>query len=174
MGIADAATLEALEIELTTARADELLPNGRLDCAHYRAIHHHLFQDIYDWAGETRTVRISKGTSHFCYPEYIDGELARLFGQLAAAGYLGSMSAEAFAVEAASFLATLNSIHPFREGNGRTQLAFLLLLADQAGHTIDLTRTTPDLILQAMIASFHGDETKLGALILSCIIGEKE
>ena len=73
--IRDAVVLEQLELELTIARADEPLPHGALDRAHYCAIHRHFFQDIYPWAGQVRTVRISKGSSHFCYPEYIEAQL---------------------------------------------------------------------------------------------------
>ncbi|WP_409035302.1 Fic family protein [Phenylobacterium sp.] len=66
-----------------------------------------------------------------------------------------------FSSEAATFVATLNAIHPFREGNGRTQLTFLALLADRAGHPLDLDRLEPDQFLAAMIASFGGNTQDL-------------
>ncbi|WP_441239339.1 Fic family protein [Bradyrhizobium sp. 930_D9_N1_4] len=47
---------------------------------HYRAIHRHLFQNVYDWSGNIRTVRILKGGSMFCYPERIDREMSKLSG----------------------------------------------------------------------------------------------
>jgi fido (protein-threonine AMPylation protein) len=56
---------------MAAQRADEPLPSGRLSVRHYRAIHHHLFQDVYEWAGDFGTVRISKDGSMFCYPDYI-------------------------------------------------------------------------------------------------------
>jgi cell filamentation protein len=49
--------------------------------------------------------------------------------------------------------------------NGRTQLSFFLLLADQAGYAIDLEKLNPDAFLQAMITSFDGDEAPLAAVI---------
>jgi cell filamentation protein len=55
----------------------------------------------------------------------------------------------------------LNAIHAFREGNGRTQLSFFSLLADRAGHPVDLEKLDPGAMLNAMIASFDGDETEL-------------
>ena len=55
----------------TAQRAEEPLPSGRLSIRHYQAIHHHLFQDVYGWAGKFRTVRLSKDESAFCYPENI-------------------------------------------------------------------------------------------------------
>jgi cell filamentation protein len=53
--------LDKFEAEISSARAQEPLPAGDLDFEHYRAIHHHLFQDVYEWAGQIRTVCISKG-----------------------------------------------------------------------------------------------------------------
>jgi cell filamentation protein len=58
-------------------------------------------------------------------------------------------------------VATLNAIHAFRGGNGRTQTTFLALLADRAGHPLDLARLKPRALLNAMIASFRGDERLL-------------
>ena len=70
-----------------------------------------------------------------------------------------------FAEKAAHFLAELNAIHAFREGNGRTQLTFFALLADRAGQTLDLEKLDPDAMLHAMIASFDGDESELATVI---------
>ena len=72
---------------------------------------------------------------------------------------------EAFVSAAAKFLGELNAIHPFREGNGRTQLAFLYLLSDRAGHPLDLERVREDTVLEAMIESFHGRYAKLNEVI---------
>ena len=169
--IQNEATLEALETELTSARAEEALPEGSLDASHFMAVHHHLFQDIYDWAGELRTIRIAKQDSHFCYPEYIDNELGKLFTKLAADNYLCDLSPQDFAAKAAAFLATLNIIHAFREGNGRTQLSFLVLIADNAGHAMNLAALDPDAMLQAMIQSFFGNEAPLAQILASIIDG---
>ena len=65
----------------------------------------------------------------------------------------------------AHFLAELNAIYSFREGNGRTQLMFFALLADRAGHPVDLEKLDPEAMLSAMIASFDGDTTELTAVI---------
>ena len=59
------------------------------------------------------------------------------------------------------FLATLNAIHPLREGNGRTQLTFLALLAHRARHPLDLDLLEPEQFLAAMVASFRGDTVDL-------------
>jgi cell filamentation protein, protein adenylyltransferase len=68
-------------------------------------------------------VRISKGGSTFCYPESIDREAKKLFKQLAEAKHYKGLSSENFAQKAAHFLAELNAIHPFREGNAAASSA---------------------------------------------------
>lgn len=141
------AELDAFEAEITAQRAEEPLPSGRLGYAHYRAIHKHLFQDVFAWAGKIRNVRISKGGSMFCYPESIDREMSKLFGSLVAQKHFNGTTAKDFAAKAAHFLAELNAIHPFREGNGRTQLIFLTLLAEMSGHPLDIDRLDPDVAM---------------------------
>jgi fido (protein-threonine AMPylation protein) len=80
------------------------------------------------------------------------------FTGLGSDNFLAGLSNEDFARKAATFLATLNAIHMFRDGNGRAQLAFMALLADAAGHPLHLDRLEPEMFLRAMIRSFHGDE----------------
>lgn len=161
--------LDSFEAEITAQRAEEALPAGRLTYSHYRAIHRHLFQDVYDWAGRIRTVRISKGGSTFCFPESIHREMSKLFRMLADKRHFRNTTANEFAEKAAHFLAELNAIHPFREGNGRTQLTFLLLLAETAGHPLAMDRLDPDEIMQAMIESFGGSENLLARVLRSLL-----
>jgi cell filamentation protein len=165
LDLRDQAELDDFEAEITNARAGEPLPEGNLDFAHFCAVHHHLFQDVFDWAGIPRTVRISKQGSAFCFPEHIYTQASKLFADLKTKNYLEKLSAKEFAENAAHFLAELNAIHVSREGNGRTQLTFFALLADRAGQTLDLEKLDPDAMLHAMIASFEGDESELTAII---------
>jgi cell filamentation protein len=160
-GIKDAASLEAFELEMSTLRAEESLPDGNFSPAHYRKVHRHLFQDVYSWAGRSRTVRTSKGGNPFCYPEYIDSAMNQLFKNLASGPFTGGASADEFITAAADFLAELNAIHPFRDGNGRAQLSFLYLLAARAGHALALDKIERETFLPAMIASFSGDTRAL-------------
>lgn len=157
--------LDAFEAASTMQRADEPLPNGRLSVRHYQAIHNHLFQDVYPWAGSFRTVRMSKDGSAFCYPEHIVREMKALFNDLKARRYLRYLSRGHFAADAAEFLSTLNAIHPFREGNGRTQTIFLTLVAAHAEYPLDLERLDPEAFLAAMVRSFQGDNAPLVAAI---------
>jgi cell filamentation protein len=169
LDLKDAAELADFEAEITDQRSGEPLPEGALDYAHYKAIHHHLFQDVYDWAGKPRTVRISKGGNPFCYPEHIDTQMGQLFGWLETNDYLRRLDKAKFSRQAAHFLAELNAIHPFREGNGRTQLSFLAMLAERAGHPLDLERLDPQGILDATIESFGGDEAALSKQIAALL-----
>ena len=72
LGFVDAAQLDRMELRLVTQRATDGIPIGRFDLDHLRAIHRHLFQDVYEWAGETRTVEIAKGGRQFQFRQYIE------------------------------------------------------------------------------------------------------
>lgn len=157
----DAEALEAFEVEAVGFRSLQPPPPGDFDPDHYRALHHHLFQDVYEWAGEYRTIRIAKGGNWFCYPEYIDNEMIRLFGSLATPPFLPGVEVDAFVTATADFLGELNAIHPFRDGNGRTQLYFVRLLGLRAGHPFRSEAVERDAFLLAMIDSFHGRSAAL-------------
>lgn len=165
LDLTEQAALDAFEADMVTQRGDEPLPEGGFDAAHYRAVHHHLFQDIYAWAGKYRTVRISKGGSMFCYPEHIRAQTRNLFAWLDHHGRFEGYGAGDFAAYGAHFLGELNAIHAFREGNGRTQMVFFAMLAHNAGHKLELGRLEPAPFLAAMIAAFGGDEQPLAAQI---------
>ena len=148
-----------LEAALSASRMVDLerrrLP-GRYDLAHLRAYHRFIFGDVYDWAGELRTVSIAKG-SVFCLPQHLESYGADIFGRLAAADWLRGLAREAFITGLAGFLADVNALHPFREGNGRTQRAFFSQLAHDAGHHIDWVRMEPDRNVTASAAAHRGD-----------------
>ena len=80
-GLRDADLREAFELEMSELRAEEPLPDGLFDPTHYCAVHHHLFQDVYSWAGAYRTVNTAKGGSSFCAPDYILDHLGRVDDQ---------------------------------------------------------------------------------------------
>lgn len=161
LALRDQDALDAFEAEATAQRFSEPLPHGRFSETHYRAIHRHIFGDVYAWAGRSRSVRIAKGGSMFCYPEHIPAEMRRVFAGLARDSFLRGLDARAFARGAAHFLAELNAIHPFRDGNGRAQMAFMAALAIEAGHPLNLRRLDHEKWLAAMIRSFAGHELAL-------------
>ncbi|PIT01589.1 adenosine monophosphate-protein transferase [Bradyrhizobium nitroreducens] len=169
LDLRDQGQLDDFEAEITSARSTEPLPEGALDFAHYCAVHHHLFQDVYEWAGTPRTVRISKQGSPFCFPEHIGAQATKLFEELKSNRFFEGLPVTEFAAKGAHFLSELNVIHAFREGNGRSQLSFFAMLAEHAGHPLDLERLNPDAMLNAMIASFDGDETDLAQIIADLV-----
>lgn len=170
LGIQDADTLEAFELEMSTLRAAEPLPDGGFDVGHYLRVHHHLFQDVYDWAGKPRTIQTAKGGNLFCLPAYIEAALKKLFGTLNGDPNSWAETPQALVARIANFLAELNAIHPFREGNGRSQLAFVHLLGEAAGYPFDFSRVRRDTFLPAMIASFRGQLEPLKAELASLLI----
>ena len=168
LGLRDAAALATAEADYVAARSYELAQNpidGRFDLAHLQAIHRHLFGDVYDWAGAVRDVDISKGQSYFAHYRYIEAAATPLFEQLAKENYLAGQGAAAFSERAAYFLGELNALHPFRDGNGRTQREFIGLLARQNGYFIAWTNITQEVMTQAAIAAFRGDTSPLRDLI---------
>jgi cell filamentation protein len=126
----------------------------------YRAIHRYLFQDVYDWAGEYRTVDIARTDDLFCLVPYIAREMAKRFKVIQSENNLRGLSAEDFAARAAEHIVELNAIHPFREGNGRTLRAFLFVLARQAGHDINMERIDPETWNEASRVSFRTGDTQ--------------
>ena len=168
-GLTDQAELDEFEFAMYLTRAEEPFPGGDLGYDHYRGIHHHLFQDVYEWAGQQRTIRIGKGGNWFCYPEYLASEMARVFSPDRIEAALAAPDKESFAVQTAALLADINAGHPFREGNGRTQLAYLALLAATAGWDFDPGALDPDRVISAMIDSFSTDLIALTDLIADLI-----
>lgn len=122
LGIRDAEKLDRVEREIVAMRRREGAPPGRFDLKHLRAIHRHLFQDVYDWAGELRTVEISKGGSQFQFVRFMEVGMADVHRRLVEAEFLRGLEPDAFARAAAEIIGDINYVHPFREGNGRTQL----------------------------------------------------
>lgn len=167
-GLTDQDSLDQFEHMMFLTRADEPLPPGNLDCAHYKAIHRHFFQDVYDWAGQTRSINTGKGGNWFCFPEYVDAEMDRVFTELAAEDHLMTCGNQAaFAERASHYIAEINAIHPFREGNGRCQLTLLSILFELAGLEMDEEKIDPPAFMTAMIASFAGDLRPLTEAIMS-------
>jgi cell filamentation protein len=155
--VRDPVLLDQIERQFVVERSAQGVPHGRFDLAHLQAIHRHLFQDVYEWAGELRTVSISKDGYDFQSPRYIARGMTYVEQQLAAQNYLRDLEADQFASRAGVILGDVNHVHPFREGNGRTQMHYLEQLADQAGHRLDFGRINQDRWLDASRASYSCD-----------------
>jgi cell filamentation protein, protein adenylyltransferase len=153
--IRDPEELARLERQAAANRMETLPDNISISVEGYREIHRYIFQDVYDWAGQDRTVDIAKNNSLFCLAPYIDQELEKRFTAIQRENNLCGLSADQFAERAAEHISELNAIHPFREGNGRVQRAFLEILGRQADHEIDLTRIDPAAWNEASIEAFR-------------------
>lgn len=89
-----------------------------------------------------------------------------MVSQLAAEDYLSSTEElPVFAERASHFIAEINAVHPFREGNGRCQLTFLSILMELSGFEMDEDRLDSDAVMDAMIASFLGNNVPLADAI---------
>lgn len=163
LGITDPDSLAAAEADFTSARIAQLRRRplaGRYDLPHLQGFHRHIFGDLYDWAGELRMVSIGKG-GLFCLPQHLVSFGEEVFGRLARAGYLRELTRKAFVDQLTALLADINALHPFREGNGRTQRAFLAQLARDAGHRIRWAAMDPAANIAASRAAHRGDNTLL-------------
>ncbi len=158
------ARLAVLEYAATRARAAERLVFP-LGAGGYCATHRHLFQDLFEYAGELRTTDLSRPGAQFARPAFIEPVLRDRFRQVAAIKELSGMDALIFTAEAAHHMAELNAIHLFREGNRRTMRFHLEQIAHQAGHSIDIADVEARDWIGASIASFRGDEHPLARVI---------
>jgi cell filamentation protein len=154
LGIRQAADLTEREATLSVIRIAQLelhfIPGG-YDLAHLQAAHRYIFGDLYQWAGELRTVRIAKDGDLFALPEHIGPYLTTLFAK-----------------RLTYYYAEINAVHPFREGNGRTQRAFLGQIAKAAGYPIAWARLDPQRNAHTAHESHRGNNTPLHEMRLSC------
>lgn len=158
LGITDDRTLQVAERDFARVRIAELAEKpvaGRFDLAHLKAIHGHIFGDVYPWAGEARTVDIAKGQTLFAPVRFMEGYAEKVFGKLAGENQLKDLSEERFVERAAYYYAEINSTHLFREGNGRAQRVFLEQLGREAGHVLDFSRIPSEQLVRASEAAHN-------------------
>jgi len=160
----DAATLARLEANaalygaMVLFRRPGVVP-GTWDLNHLRGIHRLLFGSIYPWAGELRTIDVVKGTTRFANAEYLEDAAGDTFRRLLVPSIrLRARDRMAMVARASALLAELNLLHPFREGNGRTQRAFLQLLVLETGSVLRWDRITADQNITASIRSVTNDD----------------
>jgi len=167
LGLRTAEELQAAEREITHA-ALILLKESPVppsyDLGHLCAIHRGIFGDIYDWAGQLRTVAIAKG-SWFCLPQYIESSAAEIFRALHGEGLLRGLPRDAFTERLTYYLGEVNAVHPFREGNGRAQRAFFEQLAGDAGFILGWQHLDADRNVAASAAIMHGDPAPMRKML---------
>lgn len=126
---------------------------------------------MYDWAGQLRVVEITKGSTIFARRDMIERAAATLFGQLAKEYHLGGLDPCRFSARAGYFLGEINVLHPFRDGNGRTQRAFIGQLAEANGYLIDWNGMSREEVVRASIAAYNGNPAAMAKLIETGIGG---
>lgn len=164
--------LDEFEASATQRRLVELAVKptfGTFDSSHFQAIHRFIFQDVYEWAGQFRTVNISKGGHQFCSSQFIEMTLGAILQKLPRESFLKNLDRESFSHRCGWYFGEINAIHPFREGNGRTQREFLRQLAVQAGFSLDWRRVGRETMTAASRESFStGDNGSMTDIIRTC------
>lgn len=159
LGITDEIKLSEIEANITlvkTAQLEENPISGHFDTEHYKAIHYHLFSDLYDWAGKFRNINISKKGTQFADKNEIEFLCNNCFANLKKYHYFKNMSFDEFIKNLIDLYCTLNIIHPFREGNGRTQRIFISQLIRYNGYDINFSDIDSDYLMIATIQSAQG------------------
>lgn len=146
LGITNSADLAKAEERISKAKAFDLFEKGLLDTFEtgtFRGlsqIHFYLFDEIYDFAGQVRTVNIAKGGSRFAPVLYLNSALENI----------SKMPQSTFDEIIAKYV-EMNVTHPFREGNGRnTRLWLDAMLKKELHQVIDWSRVDKDDYLLAM------------------------
>jgi cell filamentation protein len=130
-------------------------------------IHRYLFQDVYHWAGKIRTVEISKQGKQFFLTSFFDKGFAYIDTLIENYKKIDTAVKPKLAESLAVLLDNINYLHPFREGNGRTQREFIRVLALEKGYILNLN--PPDnlnIYERYMQGTIDGDTENLTALIL--------
>lgn len=175
LNIRDPKVLENAEIELTMIRSIELRENpivGNWDLNHLKEIHKYIFQDIYPFAGKIREENIAKGNFQFANYMYIESMAKKLFQDLKSEKYLEGLKKESICERLSYYLSEINALHPFREGNGRTQREFIRTLALKNGYSLDWSKVDKETLMNAFIQSTV--DTKPLENLLNEIIPEQE
>lgn len=172
LSIRDEASLREAEALATYINASQLEANpikGAFDFEHYKAIHRFLFEDIYGWAGEIRTVNMSKKGTPFCECSKIESRAKLIFERLAKMDFFRGLEHDAFVEEIVDFYCSTNALHPFREGNGRAQRAFITQLIRAADYDIQFSEIDTDLLMLATMQAAQGVTDNLKAIFQEAI-----
>ena len=175
-GLTNEAALRTFEYEATRQRSEQLARDplqGSFDAAHFRAIHRFLFQDVYEWAGQYRTVEFSKGSSQFAplkTPAHtLESWGEKILGDLATENHLKGLRKPDFVERLTHHYGELNFWHPMREGNGRATKEFLSQLAQEAGYRLELQRVSDKAWNSAAEQQMAHDDPRLSRAIFEKI-----
>lgn len=167
LGITDPQRLEQAERMIVANRLAKGLPEQAktFDARGIKAIHAHILGPVYDWAGQYRNYTTGRADAPFARPEFIAPQLDQLHKGLQQEKFLRGLSADQFAHKAAGAVNHLNAIHPFIDGNGRTQRVWLRNLAEQAGHQLIFRKGDRDAWNDASRHGFHNSDDRMATFI---------
>lgn len=174
-GIKDDKQLLIIEGQITFAKGSELERNpikGNFDFEHYKAIHKYLFDDIYEWAGKIRNVDMSKKGTLFAKANEIETLAKACFSRLKSENYFKDQAFDKYIDNIVDFYCVTNMLHPFREGNGRTQRIFISQLIRYNGYEIDFSRINTDDLMSATIQAANGVDVYLKSIFAEAITTE--
>jgi cell filamentation protein len=172
LNIHQADRLAHASYELTALRAATLgLGQPARGLPHLCAIHRHLYQDIFDWAGDIREVDIYQGDTRFCHFAYIEKEGNSLMQDLEEEGYLVGLERSEFVARLSHYYCEINVLHPFRIGNGIAQRVFFEQLALHAGYQLSWQNIDSQAWAAANQSGAMGDLSALTA-IFSKVVSE--
>ena len=158
--IHDAHQLDMMEQSITSmliAKAAIEIKFENVNFGFYKNLHRYIFSDIYEWAGMIRTVNMSKKGTKFCSADKIEERGQRIFNRLVNMNFLKELKDDEFIIEFTDLYCDLNYLHPFREGNGRSQRLFLSMLVASLGKRLDFSKIDADYLMIATIKSVSGD-----------------
>ena len=165
-------TLLLIESGAVTKRIAELQEKSfRIkDSSTLLDIHKYLFQDIYSWAGKVRMVEISKGNKPFFPLSHFRNAFMFIDTLIEEYRKIDRNDKPRLAHKLAEILDNVNYLHPFREGNGRTQREFLRLLAIEKGMSLNLNPPdNVDIYERYMLGTINGNVEQLTTLILEIV-----
>ena len=166
------ADLAKAEAKVSVLRLDQLSKSpvaGKFDLDHLQQIHKRIFRDVYPWAGQLRTVSMSKGESLFCRHEFVASEGERIFTQLRGENGLRGQPQALFCARLAFYFGEINALHPFREGNGRTQRVLLESISKQAGFSIDFKSISQQTMVSISRAAQVGQLDEATACFIAAV-----
>lgn len=176
LDIRDAVLLAEAEAEFTAERYRTYeapkLTIADFTLEHLKQLHYHLFQDVYDWAGQLRDVDISKGGTRFCTWSRIEPEANKLFNTIPTFAHVETE--EALISKVADLFCEINLLHPFREGNGRVQRFFFEEMLFTLGYDVSWPRIPQQDWIDANIAGVNLDLSLLEAIFAQAISSDSE
>ena len=158
LGIRDEKKLSEIEAGITFAKAvmlEETPIDDDFGFEHFKKIHEFLLCDLYEWAGQVRTVDISKKRTKFLDAASVESIGTKCFAKVRE-GYFENLPFDEFVKRIAEFYNDVNYIHPFREGNGRTQRIYFTQLIRHYGYDINFADVDTDELMIATIQASSG------------------